>query len=154
MSLLNNAIESIQVGVEDYLNRDKKRYPSAVRNICAGILLLYKEKLYRLSPSHDKEVLIKKDIRPVYDDTKNITFIGKGKKTVDVYEIKERFKSLDVEVDWKKFEELNKLRNNIEHYYTDKSPEAIREVIVKSFLLIRDFISESLKEEPINVLGK
>ncbi|MGB7520568.1 MAG: Clp protease N-terminal domain-containing protein, partial [Spirulinaceae cyanobacterium] len=155
MSLLNNAIESIQVGVEDYLNGDKKRYLSAVRNICAGILLLYKEKLYRLSPSHDKEVLIKKDIRPVYDDdTKNITFIGKGKKTVDVYEIKERFKSLDIEVDWKKFEELNKLRNNIEHYYTDKSPEAIREVIVTSFLLIRDFISESLKEEPINVLGK
>ena len=41
MSLLQNAIDSIQVGVEDYLMEDDRRYLSAVRNICAGILLLY-----------------------------------------------------------------------------------------------------------------
>jgi hypothetical protein len=154
MSLLNNAIESIQVGVEDYLMGDSKRYLSAVRNICAGILLLYKEKLRRLSPPHDKEVLIKKDIRPIDDGEGNVTFVGTGKKTVDVYEITERFKSLKITVDWKKFDELNQLRNKIEHYYTDKSPDAVREVIVTSFLLIRDFISEYLEEEPCNVLGE
>jgi len=154
MSLLNNAIESIQVGVEDYLMGDSKRYLSAVRNICAGILLLYKDKLCRLSPPHDKEVLIKKDIRPIDDGKGNVTFIGTGKKTVDVYEIRERFNSLKVTVDWKKFDQLNQLRNNIEHYYTDKSPDAVREVIVTSFLLIRDFISEYLEEEPCNVLGE
>ncbi len=75
MSILSNAIDSIQVGVEDYLMRDSKRYLSAVRNICAGILLLYKEKLCQLSPSHDKEVLIKKDIRPSDDGKGNVTFI-------------------------------------------------------------------------------
>ena len=62
MSILNNAVESIQVGVEDYLMDDSRRYLSAVRNICAGILLLYKEKLCRLSPSNNGEILIKKDI--------------------------------------------------------------------------------------------
>jgi hypothetical protein len=154
MSLLNNAIESIQVGVEDYLMSDSKRYLSAARNICAGILLLYKEKLCRLSPPHDKEVLIKKDIRPTDDGKGNVTFVGTGTKTVDVYEITERFKSLKITVDWKKFNELNQLRNNIEHYYTDKSPDAVREVIVTSFLLIRDFISEHLEDEPCNVLGE
>ena len=153
MSLLSNAIESIQVGVEDYLMGDSKRYLSAVRNTCAGILLLYKEKLCRLSPSHDKEVLIKKDIRPVYEGTGNVTFIGTGKKTVDVQEIKERFRSLKITVDWKRFDELNQLRNNIEHYYTDKSSDAVREVIAKSFILIRDFISDCLNEEPHQLLG-
>ncbi|MCF2146017.1 hypothetical protein IQ276_006020 [Desmonostoc muscorum LEGE 12446] len=128
-------------------------YKIGIRNICAGILLLYKEKLCRLSPPQDKEVLIKKDIRPVDDGTGNVTFIGAGKKTVDVYEITERFKSLKITVDWKKFEELNKLRNNIEHYYTDKSPDAVREVIAKSFILIRDFISDCLDEEPHQLLG-
>jgi len=62
MSLLQNAIDSIQVGVEDYRMDDDRRYLSAVRNICAGILLLYKEKLKRLSPLYDKEVLIKQSI--------------------------------------------------------------------------------------------
>ncbi|HBB33010.1 MAG TPA: hypothetical protein DDZ80_31365 [Cyanobacteria bacterium UBA8803] len=153
MSLLSNAIESVQVGVEDYLTDDSKRYLSSVRNICAGILLLYKEKLCRLSPSYDKEVLIKKDIRPIDDGQGNIIFIGTGKKTVDVQEIKERFSSLKITVDWKKFDELNQLRNNIEHYYTDKSPDAVREVIAKSFILIRDFISDCLDEEPHQLLG-
>ncbi|OCQ91974.1 hypothetical protein BCD64_26345 [Nostoc sp. MBR 210] len=153
MSLLNNAIESIQVGVEDYLMGDSKRYLSSVRNICAGILLLYKEKLCRLSPSHDKEVLIKKDISPFQDEKGNLIFKGNGKKTVDVQQIKERFKTLKITVDWKRFDELNELRNNIEHYYTDKSPNTVREVIAKSFILIRDFIRDVLNEEPHHLLG-
>jgi hypothetical protein len=153
MSILNNAIESIQVGVEDYLTNDRRRYLSAVRNICAGILLLYKEKLCQLSLSLDKEILIKKDIRPSYDNEGNVIFVGKGKKTVDVPEIKERFNSLGIKVDWKKFDELNQLRNEIEHYYTDKSPDAVLEIVAKSFVLIRDFINEHLEKKPHQLLG-
>jgi hypothetical protein len=153
MSLLENAIESIQVGVEDYLMDDSRRYLSAVRNICSGILLLYKEKLCQLSPAHDGEILIKKDIRPSYDDEGNVVFIGKGKKTVDVQEIKERFSSLEIKVNWTKFDALNQLRNDVEHYYTDKSPDAIREIVAKSFVLIRDFIGEQLEEQPRQLLG-
>jgi hypothetical protein len=153
MSLLNNAVESIQVGVEDYLMKDSRRYLSAVRNICAGILLLYKEKLCQLSPSKDREILIKKDLRPSYDDQGNLIFVGKGKKTVDVQEIKERFSSLAIKVDWNKFDELNQLRNEVEHYYTEKSPDGVREIVAKSFVLIRDFISEHLEEQPRHLLG-
>lgn len=66
----------------------------------------------------------------------------------------ERFTNLNIKVDSKKFNKLNELRNKIEHYYTDTSPNAVREVIATSFLLIRDFISEHLEEEPCNVLGE
>ncbi|WP_219018032.1 hypothetical protein [Shewanella algae] len=55
MSLLNNAVESIQIGVEDFESSDARRVLSAVRNISAGILLLYKEKLRRMSPSDNKD---------------------------------------------------------------------------------------------------
>ena len=154
MSLFKNAIDSIQVGVEDYLMEDERRSLSAVRNICAGILLLYKEKLKRSSPTYDKEILIKQFIKPVVDEKGNIRFVGEGEKTVDVQTIKNRFRSLNIEYDWKRFEEINKLRNNVEHYYTDKPSGAVREVIATSFLLIRDFISEYLEEEPYTVLGE
>jgi hypothetical protein len=153
MSIIQNAIDSIQVGIEDYQTDDDRRSVSAVRNIAAGILLLYKEKLCQLSPDDNKELLIKQNIRPVQGDDGQILFEGKGHKTVDVQSIKERFKSLDVAVDWTRFDEINKLRNDLEHYYTSKSPDAVREIVAKSFLLIRDFLAEHLVLDPQETLG-
>lgn len=153
MSIIRNAIDSIQIGVEDFESRDDRRSVSAVRNIAAGILLLYKEKLCQLSPDDDKELLIKQSIRPVQNEKGEIAFQGKGQKTVDVQSIRERFNSLKVEVDWNRFDEINKLRNDLEHYYTSKSPDAVREILAKSFLLIRDFLSEHLEQDPQEALG-
>lgn len=153
MSILKNAIDSIQIGVEDYIMEDERRSISAVRNISAGILLLYKEKLCQLSPDHDKELLIKKDLRPIQSGNGEIAFEGKGKKTVDVQSIKERFSSLNVKVEWKRFDEINQLRNDLEHYFTDKSPDAVKEIVSKSFLLIRDFITNELEEDPKEIIG-
>lgn len=152
MSIFQNAINSIQIGVEDYESEDERRNIAAVRNIYAGVLLLYKEKLYRLSPKYDKELLIRKEILPVYDEEDNLVFEGKGKNTVDTFLIEKRFKSLKVKVDWKRFEEVRKLRNEMEHYFTTKSPDAIREIVSKSFLLIRDFLSNELNENPSEIL--
>lgn len=153
MSIIQNAINSIQIGVEDFESDDDRRSVSAVRNIAAGILLLYKEKLCRLSPKNNKELLIKQNIRPVQNSKGEIAFEGKGNKTVDVQSIKERFASLNVKVEWKRFDEINKLRNDLEHYYTSESPDAVREIVAKSFLLIRDFLSEHLQEDPQQILG-
>ncbi len=116
MSISQNAIDSIQIGIEDYEDSDDRRSVSAVRNISVGILLLYKEKLCQLSPDDNKELLIKQNIRPIQNDDGDIVFEGKGHKTVDVQSIKERFKSLKVSVDWTRFDEINKLRNDLEHY--------------------------------------
>lgn len=49
MSLLKNSVESIQVGVEDFDSDDARRSVSAMRNIAAGLLLLFKIKLCMLS---------------------------------------------------------------------------------------------------------
>lgn len=153
MSIIQNAIDSIQIGVEDFESDDDRRSVSAVRNIAAGILLLYKEKLCQLSPSDNKELLIKQNIRPIKNTKGEIIFEGKGHKTVDVQSIKERFTSLNVKVEWKRFDEINKLRNDLEHYYTSESPDAVREILAKSFLLIRDFLSAHLQEDPQAILG-
>lgn len=153
MSILKNAINSIIIGLEDYQSADDKRIASSVRNIFAGILLLFKHKLYDLSPPDSDEVLIKQRILPVIDATGVVRWIGKGKKTVDVQNIKERFKSLNIEVNWKKLEEINKHRNDIEHYYSTSETTSIQQLISDSFLIIRDFISEQLNKDPKLLLG-
>ena len=153
MSILDNAIASIQLGVEDYLSPDSNRPLSAVRNISAGILLIYKEKLRSMSPAGSDEVLIKLNIQPVVSDDGSINFVGFGKKTVDVQKIKERFKYLKIDVDWKMFDRINTIRNDIEHYYSPASTTAIKEVIADSFILIRDFLSLQLNEDPLELLG-
>jgi hypothetical protein len=154
MSILQNAIDSIQVGIEDYETEDDRRSASAIRNIFAGVLLMYKEKLCRLSPDYDKELLIRKDVRPTLNDTGQLVFVGRGSKTVDVQSIKELFKSLNIDVDWKRFHEINALRNDLEHYFTSKSPDVVREIVSKSFLLIRDFLSNELGEDPQDLIGQ
>lgn len=153
MSILQNAIESIQIGVEDFENADERRSASAIRNIAAGVLLLFKARLCELSPPHAPELLIKKDLVPGLNAAGDLEFVAKGKKTVDVAQIKERLSALKVDVDWKRLEEITGLRNDIEHYYAGRSPDAVREVVAKSFLLIRDFVVMELKQDPHELLG-
>lgn len=59
MSILQNAIDSIALGIEDYNSSDSRRLISCTRNLFAGILLLFKHKLAILSPPGSDEVLIK-----------------------------------------------------------------------------------------------
>ncbi len=54
-TLFDNAIQSIQLGVEDYQANDPRRALSAVRNFYAGILLLAKEVLVRTAPGASPE---------------------------------------------------------------------------------------------------
>lgn len=158
MSILQNAINSIQIGVEDYKSKDPRRNASSVRNISAGILLLFKEKLCRLSPAGDPHLLIMKDIRPKLKTGDEIQFESFRKenrtgKTVDVSDIEKRFQSLKVRTDWHRFHKINSLRNDIEHFYTQEEPHMIREIISDSFLLIRDFLVSELNEEPVKLIG-
>ena len=62
MSILQNAIDSIVLGLEDFESSDHKRIISCVRNLFAGILLLFKYKLVLLSLPDSNEVLIKQEI--------------------------------------------------------------------------------------------
>ena len=115
MDLLTNAVESIQVGVEDYRTGTRPRLLSAVRNIHAGILLLYKEALRRESPHDSNDVLLMARISPSRDANGKLTFVGDGKKTVDVQQIKQRFDALGIGTDWKRFDGVNSVRTDVEH---------------------------------------
>jgi predicted RNA-binding Zn-ribbon protein involved in translation (DUF1610 family) len=154
MTIIRNAIDSIQIGVEDYVAEDPRRYLSAVRNVTAGILLLYKEKLRQLSPPNDPEIFIKKHVIRKVSDDGTVVIVGKGKSTVDIVQIKERFEQLGVSVNWKQFESIKLLRNDIEHYYTRLTKDNVREILSSSLVLIRDFLVEELNEDPVETLGE
>jgi len=154
VSILKNAIDSIAIGLEDYQSPDERRILSSTRNIFAGILLLFKYKLSNLSPANSDEALIKQKILPKFDDSGDVNWVGQGNKTVDVQNIKERFQSLDITVDWKRIDSINKYRNDIEHYYSTLNTESIQKLISDSFLIIRDFIVNHLEMDPKELLGE
>jgi ribosomal protein L37E len=154
MDLLENAVQAIQVGVEDYGVASSPRLLSAARNIHAGILLLFKEALHRLSPADSNDALIMSNIVPTKDANGNIVFVGRGKSTVKTAEIQERFKSLSITTDWKRFEKINRVRNEVEHFYTNVTQAALQGLIADSFLLIRNFIKSELGAEPHDLLGE
>jgi len=153
MSILNNAIDSIIVGVEDYQINTHRRLISSTRNIYAGILLLFKHKLSELSPKGSDEVLIKQKLLPHKNIDGKLEWVGRGNKTVDTVQIKERLKALNIDVDWNRLKKINDYRNNIEHYYSQESKKAVESLISSSFLLIRDFITNHLDRDPQELLG-
>lgn len=153
-TILANAVQSIQIGVEDYQSSDPRRVLSAIRNITAGILLLFKERLRELSPPDSNEVLIKQRVLPEVDVNGQVVYKGKGKKTVDVQQIEERFSSLSIETNWKLFKSIVEIRNDIEHYCTTESADRLKELIADSFIIIRNFVSSQLGYEPVDLLGE
>src|SRR6202165_762479 len=98
-SLLQNAIESIQLGVEDYQANDRKRALSAVRNFYSGTLLLAKEVLIRSAPDADPEHVIGANYRPVPDGRGGVMFEQDGHRTVDFAEIGKRFADFGLTID-------------------------------------------------------
>ena len=153
-SLLSNAVSAIRLGVEDYGSTDPARVLSAVRNITAGILLVFKEKLRLLSPPGSDEVLLKERLRPSLTTNGGISFVGAGRKTVDVRQIKERFDALRVSVDWKRFDELLRLRNELEHYYTTASAPVVQGALADAFAVLQSFVTVELEQEPLDLLGE
>lgn len=154
MSILQNAIDSISLGLEDYKSPDPRRLVSATRNIYAGILLLFKCKLSDMSPAGSDDVLLKELVFPTATSTGDILWKGRGKKTVDVARIHERFDGLGIAIDWKRLDEINEYRNNIEHYFSSLSKKAVSDIIAKSFLIIRDFLVAHLELDPRSTLGE
>jgi hypothetical protein len=153
-TILENAVQSIQIGVEDYQSADQRRALSAVRNITAGVLLLFKEKLRQLSPPNSQDVLIKHRSRIYKAPDGAIQIIGVGKKTVDAQQIEERFTDLDVAVDWKRVRAIVDVRNEVEHHSTAISSTRLRELLFESFVVISDFIASQLGTEPVVLLGE
>ena len=158
--ILKNAVDSISLGIEDYKlgigdcePSDPRRLVSCTRNLFAGIILLFKHKLAKLSPPRSGEVLIKQRILPIRNSEGNIEWQGQEGKTVDVQEIRKRFENLGIRVDWKRISAINKYRNNIEHYYSSEPHNSIDSLITDCFIVIRNFVREHLKMDPLDLFG-
>ncbi len=145
--LLANAITSIEVGVEDYKLSDSRRAASAVRNLYAGVLLLLKEKLRRESPPGSNDGLIYERVE-FTRCPQGVAFVGKGKKTIDVEQIRERFKSLGLALDEARLEQLRRIRNDIEHHSLKDSHAKVQEAIARTFVLVASVLEDHLGMKP------
>ena len=154
MNLLTNAIEAIRVGVEDYEDGSRPRLLASVRNVYAGLLLFYKEALRRKSPPGSNEVLIKAQVKLQKDLSGKVVAVGTGQKTVNVHQIRKHFSALGITTNWQKFENIQKTRNNVEHYYLTVNPESLKGVIANAFVILRNFIDTELGEDPRSLLGE
>ena len=154
MNLLTNAIEAIQVGVADYKDGSRPRLLASVRNVYAGLLLLYKEALRRKSPPESKEVLIKAQTKFQRDSSGKVVAVGTGRKTVNVHQIRERFSALGITTDWQKLEKISSVRNDVAHYYPTINATTLNGVIANAFVLLRDFIDRELRQDPRSLLGE
>ena len=149
--LFDNAIQSIQLGVEDYQNDDTKRAVSAVRNFYAGVLLLAKEVLVRRVPKANPEEVIRAKYKPVPDGKGGVIYAPETFRTIDFGTINKRFKEFNLPIKPSVLNNLGDIRNNFEHHFSDKSHEEVRDAIAKAF----PFVSELFRlidEEPVECL--
>jgi len=147
-----NAVDSIKMGIEDYALDTPARALSAVRNFYAGVLLLGKEVLIRAAPLADPNDVIGAKYAPVPDGKGGVYHMIEGYQTVDFNALSKRFKDFNIPIDTKGLQELNGLRNHIEHRYTDQPAQAVREAIARAFP-ITVAMFQQIGEHPAELLG-
>lgn len=148
-----NAVDSIKMGIEDYARATPPRALSAVRNFYAGVLLLGKEVLIRAAPLADADDIIGAKYTPVPDGHGGVVHVIEGYQTIDFFTLGKRFKNFGIPIDTKGLEELNGLRNAIEHRFTDKPAEAVREAIARAFPITVAMFHQ-IAEHPAELLGE
>lgn len=151
--VFNNAVDSIKMGIEDYARDTPARALSAVRNFYSGLLLLGKELLIRAAPLADPDEVIGAKFAPVPDGRGGLNHVVEGHQTVDFYTLGKRFKAFGIPIDTRGLEELNGLRNNIEHRYTEKPADAVREAIARAFPITVAMLHQA-GAQPAEVLGE
>ena len=152
--LLKNAVVSIQLGLEDFASDDERRILSAARNLYSGVLLLAKEVLRQISPPGSNDILIRTKKKAVKEADGTVRLVGDGKKTIDLFEIEETFRQLQLAVDLSNLRRLAEIRNDIEHMHPQHAPALIQEAIADAMPIIRDVIVNELHEEPSALLGQ
>lgn len=152
-ALLDNAIASISIGVEDYAREESNRAQSAIRNFYSGVLLLAKEVLVRAAPTAAMEDILAERYRPKPNGTGGVKYVPDGKKTVDFNTLGERFRDFSLDLDQKALKGLNQIRNDIEHKYTTEPSDAVREAIARAFPVVADLF-RLLEMSPAEVLGE
>ena len=151
--LLENAVISIRLGIEDYQSEDEGRKVSSIRNIHAGVLLLGKQCLLKKAPEAEIWQVLAADYEPRPDGKGGVTIKPRETRTIDFRGLRKRFKDFDIK--WPKnphnYKALNKIRNDLEHLYSDVSKERMQEAIAGIFPLVGGFL-DILEEDPAKLL--
>lgn len=151
-ALFANAVSAIRLGIEDYALDKPERSLSAVRNFYAGVLLLAKEVLARTAPGADLDEIIGARYKPTPDGSGGVKYVPDGHATVDFGTLGKRFKDFGLDIDQSALKDLNTIRNEIEHRFTEKPMQVVREAIAKAFpVTVQLFRLAS--EDPRIVLG-
>lgn len=151
-SLFGNAVSSIRMGIDDFQQEDADRNVSAVRNFYAGLLLLAKEALIRKAPEADPKDVIATTFKPVPDGEGGIEYEAVGGKTIDFRTIGERFKDFGLRIDQNALKDLNRIRNDMEHHYSEKPDAAVRTALAKGFPVAVSLFRQ-MDEDPVELLG-
>jgi hypothetical protein len=151
-TLFDNAIQSIQLGVEDYRSNDPRRALSAVRNYYAGLLLLATEVLIRAAPQAAADDILGARYKPVPDGAEGVKYVKVGHQTIDFSTLAERFKDFGLKINRAPLDELNRIRTDIEHYCTNEPRQRVREAIAKAFPVAVDLFALA-EEAPREVLA-
>lgn len=151
--LFENAVHSIQLGVEDYQANDPRRALSAVRNFHAGLLLLAKEVLVRAAPEAAETEIIAARFKPVPDGFGGVAYQAVSGRTIDLATIGSRFKDFGLSIDHVVLKELNSVRNDIEHRYPEEPHEAVRQTIARAFPVAAQLFRLT-GEDPRSFLGE
>ena len=156
MTILRNAVESVQIGMEDYHNDDPRRVLSAIRNIYAGLLLIFKHKLQELSPEGSNDSLLKAKLELVRNpETGSPVWLGSGNKTLEVDQIETRLKAMGIDgISWSNLRTLRFIRNDVEHSFSQKSVSMMKEAVAGSLKLLTEFCEPHLKQHPSKLFGQ
>lgn len=162
--LRENALTSIRLGVEDFERcrhpgGDPARALSAIRNLFAGVLLLFKYKIATcVDDPADAAALIfnPPEVLPHSDGDGGVEWgpVGKFKPTtIDVGTIQKRFEAFEIDVDWAVIEKLQACRNHLEHLHPAHTLGEVADFVAELFPVLRDFIQTELEESPAAILG-
>ncbi len=145
--IFDNAVASLRLGIEDFETGKDDRMLSAARNYYAGLLLLAKECLVQEVPKAEAMDVIGAKFKPKPDGEGGVVHVPAGYTTVDLSQLKERFKDFGLKwpnVDIKK---LQRFRNDVEHLHLNEPVGSLKEAIASSFPMIIDFFA-ILKKSP------
>jgi hypothetical protein len=165
--LRENALTSIRLGIEDFercrlepeKGGDPARALSAVRNLFAGVLLLFKYKIaISVDDPSDAASLIFNplEVQAQTDGDGGVEWkpVGKFKQTtIDVVTIKKRFEGFNIEVNWTIIDKLQTCRNHLEHLHPANTHGEVADFVAELFPILRDFIQTQLNEQPAELLG-
>ena len=150
--LFENAVQSIQLGVEDFEAKDPRRALSAIRNFHSGVVLLAKEVLVRAVPNSGESEVIAAHYKPVPDGSGGVKYEAMSAQTIDLNTIARRFKDFGLSIDHAALKELRRVRNDVEHRYSKEPHDAVRQVIAKAFPVAAQLFRLA-HEDPRDCLG-